>query len=89
MAEKTRNIRMQSWKSSVPRIMEKLQLAERDYEKLKSSIMNTDGNDTDDTSPTYKVLEEGANTLSKEETTRLAARQLKFVRKPACGIGTY
>lgn len=60
--------------------MEKLQLAERDYEKLKSSIMNTDGNDTDDTSPTYKVLEEGANTLSKEETTRLAARQLKFIQ---------
>ena len=60
--------------------MEKLQLAERDYEKLKSSIMNTDGNDTDDTSPTYKVLEEGASTLSKEETTRLASRQLKFIQ---------
>ena len=42
--------------------------------------MNKDGNDTDDTSPTYKVLEEGANTLSKEETTRLAARQLKFIQ---------
>ena len=36
--------------------------------------------DTDDTSPTYKVLEEGANTLSKEETTRLAQRQLKFIQ---------
>ena len=60
--------------------MEKLQLAERDYEKLKSSIMNADGNDTDDTSPTYKVLEEGASTLSKEETTRLASRQLKFIQ---------
>ena len=34
----------------------------------------------DDTSPTYKVLEEGANTLSKEETTRLAQRQLKFIQ---------
>ena len=30
--------------------------------------------------PTYKVLEEGANTLSKEETTRLAQRQLKFIQ---------
>ena len=28
----------------------------------------------------YKVLEEGANTLSKEETTRLAQRQLKFIQ---------
>ena len=42
--------------------------------------MGLDGNDTDDTSPTYKVLEEGANTLSKEETTRLAQRQLKLFR---------
>ncbi|MEE1233723.1 MAG: TraR/DksA family transcriptional regulator, partial [Phocaeicola sp.] len=39
-------------------IMDKLELAERDYEKLKRAIMNVDGNDTDDTSPTYKVLEE-------------------------------
>ena len=74
MAEKTRysDAELEEFRAI---IMEKLQLAERDYEKLKSSIMNTD-----DTSPTYKVLEEGANTLSKEETTRLAARQLKFIQ---------
>ena len=46
----------------------------------QSSLTGADGNDTDDTSPTYKVLEEGANTLSKEETTRLAQRQLKFIQ---------
>ncbi|MDR0658397.1 MAG: TraR/DksA C4-type zinc finger protein [Mediterranea sp.] len=61
-------------------IRDKLELAQRDYEQLKRSIMNLDGNDTDDTSPTYKVLEEGANTLSKEETARLAQRQLKFIQ---------
>ena len=61
-------------------IIEKLELAQRDYDRLKSSLMNMDGNDVDDTSPTYKVLEEGANTLSKEETTRLAARQMKFIQ---------
>ncbi|MGL5937851.1 MAG: TraR/DksA family transcriptional regulator [Phocaeicola sp.] len=61
-------------------IMNKLELAQRDYDRFKESIMNKDGNDTDDTSPTYKVLEEGASTLSKEETTRLAARQLKFIQ---------
>ena len=48
--------------------------------RKKKSLMGLDGNDTDDTSPTYKVLEEGANTLSKEETTRLAQRQLKFIQ---------
>lgn len=50
-------------------IMEKLELAQRDYDLLRSSLNGQDANDTDDTSPTYKVLEEGANTLSKEETT--------------------
>ena len=79
MAEKTRysDAELEEFRAI---IMEKLELAQRDYDRLKSSIMNKDGNDTDDTSPTYKVLEEGANTLSKEETTRLAARQLKFMQ---------
>jgi RNA polymerase-binding transcription factor DksA len=42
--------------------------------------MNKDGNDVDDTSPTYKVLEEGANTLNKEEVGHLAQRQMKFIQ---------
>ena len=51
-----------------------------DYELLKASIMNTDGNDVTDTSPTFKVLEEGASTLSKEEAGQLAQRQMKFIQ---------
>ena len=47
---------------------------------LKASIMNTDGNDVTDTSPTFKVLEEGASTLSKEEAGQLAQRQMKFIQ---------
>ena len=79
MAEKTRysDAELEEFRAI---IMEKLELAQRDYEQLKKSLMGLDGNDTDDTSPTYKVLEEGANTLSKEETTRLAQRQLKFIQ---------
>ena len=79
MAEKTRysDAELEEFRAI---IMEKLELAQRDYDRLKNSIMNKDGNDVDDTSPTYKVLEEGANTLSKEETTRLAARQMKFIQ---------
>ena len=61
-------------------INEKLEVAQRDYDALKASLMNADNNSTDDTSPTYKVLEEGANTLSKEETTRLAQREMKFIQ---------
>ena len=59
-------------------INEKLEKAYRDYDLLKASIMNTDGNDVTDTSPTFKVLEEGASTLSKEEA--VAQRQMKFIQ---------
>lgn len=61
-------------------ILEKLEKARRDYELLKADVTNTDGNDTADTSPTFKILEEGATTLSKEESDRLAQRQMKFIQ---------
>ncbi|HIU54184.1 MAG TPA: TraR/DksA C4-type zinc finger protein [Candidatus Gallibacteroides avistercoris] len=61
-------------------IEDKLQKAQRDYDLLKSSLMNADGNDTSDTSPTFKVLEEGASVLSKEEAGQLAQRQMKFIQ---------
>lgn len=61
-------------------ILKKLEKAQRDYEMYKSSITHNDGNDTMDTSPTFKVLEEGAATLSKEEAGKLAQRQLKFIQ---------
>ena len=61
-------------------ILEKLEAAKRDYDLLKATIMNIDGNDVTDTSPTFKVLEEGAATLSKEEAGRLAQRQMKFIQ---------
>lgn len=61
-------------------ILKKLDKAQRDYELLKANVMNSDGNDTADTSPTFKVLEEGASTLSKEEAGQLAQRQMKFIQ---------
>ena len=61
-------------------ILEKLEKAKKDYEMLKGTITNSSGNDTEDTSPTFKILEEGAATLSKEEAGRLAQRQLKFIQ---------
>ena len=61
-------------------IMQKLESAKKDYEILKSALNNTDGNDITDTSPTFKALEEGATVLSKEETGKLAQRQLKFIQ---------
>src|SRR5665811_977851 len=61
-------------------IQEKLKIAQEDYEMYKNSITQSDGNDTQDTSPTFKVLEEGAATLSKEEAGKLAQRQQKFIQ---------
>ncbi|MBK6283149.1 MAG: TraR/DksA C4-type zinc finger protein [Draconibacterium sp.] len=61
-------------------ILEKLKIAQSDYEMYKTSLTQSDGNDTQDTSPTFKVLEEGAATLSKEESGKLAQRQLKFIQ---------
>ena len=46
-------------------ILKKLENARADYELLRATITHTADNDTEDTSPTFKVLEEGAATLSK------------------------
>lgn len=61
-------------------INEKLEKAQEDYEVLREGLTNLGGNDVMDTSPTFKVLEEGAATLSKEESGRLAQRQMKFIQ---------
>ena len=61
-------------------ILQKLLKARQDYELYKNAITQGDGNGTDDTSPTFKVLEEGAATLSKEEAGKLAQRQQKFIQ---------
>ena len=75
MAEKTRysDAELEEFRAI---ILEKLEIAKRDYELLRSGVTNSDGNDVADTSPTFKVLEEGASTLSKEE----AQRQMKFIQ---------
>ncbi len=61
-------------------ILGKLEKAKKDYNILKSAITQGDSNDIQDTSPTFKVLEEGASTLSKEEAGNLAQRQQKFIQ---------
>jgi RNA polymerase-binding transcription factor DksA len=79
MGEKTRytDAELEEFRSI---IFDKLEAAKRDYDLLKATLMNTDGNDVTDTSPTFKVLEEGAATLSKEDAGRLAQRQMKFIQ---------
>ncbi len=79
MGEKTRysDVELEEFKQI---ILYKLDKARKDYELLKSAVTQSESNDTQDTSPTFKVLEEGASTLSKEESGKLAQRQQKFIQ---------
>lgn len=61
-------------------IISKLELAKRDYQQMMDTLSNKNGNDVDDTMPTYKILEEGSMTQTKEELTTMAARQQKFIQ---------
>lgn len=46
---------------------------------MMEQLRNTDGNGIEDTSPTYKALEEGSASQSKEEIAQMANRQQKFI----------
>ena len=61
-------------------ILSKLELAKRDYQQMMDTLSNKNGNDVDDTMPTYKILEEGSMTQTKEELTTMAARHQKFIQ---------
>ena len=64
MSEKTRynDEELQEFKEIIEK---KLALAKKDYDQMMRILMNKDSNDVDDTSPTYKVLEEGSVTQQK------------------------
>jgi RNA polymerase-binding transcription factor DksA len=59
-------------------INDKLKEANDDYEMLKSSLSN-DNHGTDDTGRTFNMMEDGSETLSREEVAQLAVRQEKFI----------
>ncbi len=61
-------------------ILYNLKKAQEEYDELRSYVSNSDGNDVKDTSPTFKTLEEGASTLSKESAGHLAQRQMQFIQ---------
>ncbi|MDR2125663.1 MAG: TraR/DksA C4-type zinc finger protein [Prevotellaceae bacterium] len=61
------------------RIVDRLERERNNYELLKSTISHGGSNDTEDTSPSFKVLEDGAVTLSKEESGQQLERIKKFI----------
>lgn len=71
------DIELQEFKSLIDK---KLLSAKEDLSLLTEAFSNNSEHGTNDTSPTFKVLEEGQQVLSKEENSRLAARQLRFIQ---------
>lgn len=61
-------------------VNERLEVAKSDYEETMKVLMNKNTNDIDDTSPTYKALEEGSSNQTKEELMQMAQRQQKFIQ---------
>lgn len=60
-------------------ILKKIEEAKINLTALQQALAGNE-NDVNDTAPTFKSLEEGSNVLSKEENSRLAARQQKYIR---------
>jgi DnaK suppressor protein len=61
-------------------ILNKLVKARNDLKLLTESYTISNDHDISDTSPTFKVLEEGYQVFSKEENSKFAARQSKFIK---------
>ncbi len=79
-AEKTRysDSELQEFKDL---ILQKLEDARRELSNLQSQLNSSNEHGTDDTASTFKVLEDGSDTLAKEEAGQLAARQRKFIEQ--------
>ena len=61
-------------------ILQKLELAKRDYDQIMRALRHEDSNDVADTSPTYKGLEDGSDAAYLEEQMQIAGRQAKFIQ---------
>lgn len=62
-------------------VMEMLGKAKKEYDTLRKVVMHNGSNDIEDTTPSFKTVEDdGATQLSKEEASQLAQRQYKFIQ---------
>ena len=62
-------------------VNDKLAIAKSDYDETMKILMNKNTNDVNDTSPTYKALEEGSSNQTKEELVQMAQRQQELIPK--------
>lgn len=62
-------------------ILKKLADARHELANLQAALNSSNEHGTDDTASTFKILEDGSDTLAKEEAGQLAARQRKFIEQ--------
>jgi len=60
-------------------ILGKLKEAQEDLDLLRGSLSHSDDHGTNDTGRSFNMMEDGSDTLSREEVAQLAARQEKFI----------
>ena len=58
----------------------KLKEAKEDLVLLKGSLSHKDDHGTDDTGRSFNMMEDGSETLMREEMAQLAARQERFIK---------
>ncbi len=77
--EKTRysDVELQEFKALIHK---KLDEAEKDYALLRNSLSLSDDHGTDDTGRTFNMMEDGSETLSREEVAQLCSRQETFIK---------
>ena len=61
-------------------ITQKLEEAKEDLEILKGSLSHKDDHGTNDTGRSFNMMEDGAETLMREENAQLASRTEKFIK---------
>ena len=62
-------------------ILDMLEKAKNEYNTLRRVVMHNGNNDIEDTTPSFKTVEDdGAMQLSREEASQLAQRQYKFIQ---------
>lgn len=60
-------------------ILQRLKETKENYDQLKKFFTNEDDNGIDDTSPTFKMIEDGSDVMTKEEIEQQLARLEKYM----------
>lgn len=79
MAEERNRFTDEELKEFRELIDKKLADAREDLRQLRQSLSYADDNSTNDTASSFKMMEDGSETMSREETAQLASRQEKFI----------